>query len=547
MASVPNLWAFVCLSSLAYSLAFTSITAGLHLNCSSSWQSHNDDSASSLCTGVGYRSGLCEDCDCCPECWSCAELLHYDCARQNGLEVVVINMHKSVQTGQYISWSLVAEVPPEVTAESPSELDTGWLQCVSLPALPPGLYLSGSGVLRGKVEHDASQPVQYHRDVFVFNTRGWQRTRRVVRLELSLSIHNTVDMTHDSQAYDTIEGSGSSSDAARQAEEQGRQAFRLYEQYAQGRLGYRETIEGMKTHLASLHNVLSHHPLVADGLYWAWLGAAHMSIHKLTENVLPECERFLEQALLFPSQATERLARQNLDGCLGKRRLEAAKFMFFEGMRLMERGQWQAAVAVLSRAAAKKDGWGWAVNQGEIHTALAGAELVMWVDEVVAKLVPGAPVSHSALLHLDLESIAVHGTSGIMHDETAADSPHVSVWEESLLSNVLLEQARTHLTFAQNRAPGHAWTVANAKGISQLGDGLARRLADPAHFTAAEVQAFATERQAFVNQTLLFCQDTLQSMKIRPRPLPQKQTPWFEDIATGWGSRIPTAVISCPA
>ena len=35
--------------------------------------------------GLGYRAGQCHECDCCPRCWSCAELRHYECARRNNL------------------------------------------------------------------------------------------------------------------------------------------------------------------------------------------------------------------------------------------------------------------------------------------------------------------------------------------------------------------------------------------------------------------------------------------------------------------------------
>ena len=45
-----------------------------------------------------------------------------------------------------------------------------------------------------------------------------------------------------------------------------------------------------------------------------------MNIHKLMANVLLECELYLGLALLFPSPAVNKDARQNLDGCLAKRK-----------------------------------------------------------------------------------------------------------------------------------------------------------------------------------------------------------------------------------
>jgi len=58
-----------------------------------------------------------------------------------------------------------------------------------------------------------------------------------------------------------------------------------------------------------------------------------MNLHKLLENVLLECELYLGLALLFPSAEVAADARGNLDGCLAKRKLEAAKFMWMAGLR----------------------------------------------------------------------------------------------------------------------------------------------------------------------------------------------------------------------
>merc|ERR1719198_624537 len=103
-----------------------------------------------------------------------------------------------------------------------------------------------------------------------------------------------------------------------------------------------------------------------------------MNIHKLMENCLLECELYLGLALLFPSQQVVAEARGNLDGCLAKRKLEAAKFMWMRGMEAMMRGQWADAETVLKAAATKKEGWGWGVNNGDIWIALGAAQIVRW-------------------------------------------------------------------------------------------------------------------------------------------------------------------------
>jgi hypothetical protein len=53
--------------------------------------------------------------------------------------------------------------------------------------------------------------------------------------------------------------------------------------------------------------------------------------------------------------------------------------MWVDGVAQMMRGEWSAAAETLSLAAAKKDGWGWGVNSGDI-----------WIAEAAARLVRGA-------------------------------------------------------------------------------------------------------------------------------------------------------------
>merc|ERR1712007_143348 len=56
---------------------------------------------------------------------------------------------------------------------------------------------------------------------------------------------------------------------------------------------------------------------------------------------------------------------------------EAAKFMWMHGMAMMLHGKWEDAAEILDRAAAKKDGWGWGVNNGEIWMSAAAAKMML--------------------------------------------------------------------------------------------------------------------------------------------------------------------------
>ena len=82
------------------------------------------------------------------------------------------------------------------------------------------------------------------------------------------------------------------------------------------------------------------------------------------------------------------MAEQNLAGCYQKRLLEAARFMWMAGAQLIMDGQWQAAVDLLQRAAAQKEGWGWAVNYGDIWLSEASARIVCGVDELTLDSAP---------------------------------------------------------------------------------------------------------------------------------------------------------------
>ena len=93
----------------------------------------------------------------------------------------------------------------------------------------------------------------------------------------------------------------------------------------------------MNEEFAKMKRVLDQRPTTGKGFGWGVLGALHMNTHKLLENVLLEAELYLGLALTFGGRSAA-FAEQNLEGCYAKRQLEAAKFIWFEGLEKAVRG-----------------------------------------------------------------------------------------------------------------------------------------------------------------------------------------------------------------
>jgi len=93
----------------------------------------------------GYRDGRCHGCDCCPGCWSAVELYseHYRAAVRNGLKIT-----------RLVADLGVVQVGASVCHPANDHAASGFMQCPTLPRLPPGLTLSDSGALRGEVRFD---------------------------------------------------------------------------------------------------------------------------------------------------------------------------------------------------------------------------------------------------------------------------------------------------------------------------------------------------------------------------------------------------------
>ena len=146
--------------------------------------------------------------------------------------------------------------------------------------------------------------------------------------------------------------------------------------------------------------------------------------------------------------------------------------MWVDGVAQMMRGEWSAAAETLSLAAAKKDGWGWGVNNGDIWISLGAVQAILW------------------------------GEMQLQRPATMAG----------------LEQANATLQKAANRTATHPWTLANLRAVDDLAAAY-RRGAD------GEV-AFEARLQGLIEETTSWCEDLLQYVRPKPRPAQLPSAPW---------------------
>ncbi|MEC7518605.1 MAG: hypothetical protein VYE22_02005 [Myxococcota bacterium] len=315
----------------------------------------------------GYRSGRCHCCQRCPRSWSCAELYseHYRCAARNGLRVT----RRAVDLG-------VVRVGDSLAHPASAGSRGGFMQAPTLVRLPPGVRFFDDGSLAGEVRFDPHRAARYQVELVAASTAEWDDAAvGIVRLEITFVVEgNEPPDDFDVDAF--VRGERR---ARAEADRTLGDLFDAWERWERGALSNRDTCDRMGADLRRLRALLERHPRLDGGRWWAWLGGLHMNVHKLLENTLFECELSLGHALTFGDAEVRRLAEQNLEGCYQKRLLEAARFMWIEGSEKMARGERAAAADTLRLAAAKKDGWGWAVNYGDI-----------WIAESVARLAHGA-------------------------------------------------------------------------------------------------------------------------------------------------------------
>lgn len=325
--------------------------------------------------GAGYRDGRCHGCDCCPQNWSSVELYseHYRCAERCGLKVTRRTMDLGdVRVGDSIDFAATG-VPVE----------SGFLQCPTLVRLPPGVRFADDGSLAGVVQFDPHREEEYRVEFVAVSTVAWQDSAvGLVRLEIAFDVAGN-------ESPDDFDGKtfARQQEQARQTAAEALQRLgEIWQQWELDELGNEATCERMWAELGRIRQVLQQHPRLDAGQWWAQLGGYHMNVHKLLENALLECELYLGHALTFGDPRTRWMAEQNLDGCYQKRLLEAARYLWIDAVQQMLHGDWASAAETLQRAAAKHDGWGWAVNFGDI-----------WFTESVARLIHGAQLSLDAV------------------------------------------------------------------------------------------------------------------------------------------------------
>ena len=186
-------WRYICnCFGCLFSLVLVSLDTGVagaynvELGCASVAQLWLGG-ADACADGLGYRDGRCNECDCCPSCWSCAELYHYECAERNGLEVETQTVDLGpIFSGTEVSWSVKMNgTLPAVNVTGAAH--AGWLQCASFPALPPGLTFDSDGTLQGTVEDVPAGFSAGGNKEAVFmatNTDGWAQTGTLRRVEI---------------------------------------------------------------------------------------------------------------------------------------------------------------------------------------------------------------------------------------------------------------------------------------------------------------------------------------------------------------------------
>ncbi|MGF1469570.1 MAG: hypothetical protein ACFCGT_25900 [Sandaracinaceae bacterium] len=355
----------------------------------------------------------------------------------------------------------------------------GFMQCPTLVRLPPGVRLTDDGALAGEVRFDPHRDAVYRVELVAVSTAHWDDPAvGIVRLEIAFVVEGNEPPP---EGFDKGAFLREQDRARATADRILRDLIDAWGRWERGELGHRDTCDRMGADLRRLRELLEAHPRLDGGRWWAHLGGFHMNVHKLLENTLFECELYLGHALTFGDAEVRHLAEQNLEGCYQKRLLEAARFMWIDGVEQMMRGEWAAAAETLRLAAAKKDGWGWAVNCGDI-----------WLAESAARLVHGA------------ELAARHGAQGGDGARWIAEAER------------LLERGVTRADEARIFGPeGHPWA-------SEIGAALAsyRSLRDSGTDVADWLDALKL-------RTAFWCAQVLGGAP----PFPPKPRPRLDDAA----------------
>ena len=328
----------------------------------------------------GYRDGTCECCDSCPRSWTAVELYseHYRAAVRNKLPIV----RHSVDLGRFEPGDAVTvnhQHQPDNNNNNGNgnttnkQLNTipfsGFLQCPTLPRLPPGITFGDDGSLEGTIRFDPYRGNSYRVEFVAVSTVDWQR-QGLVRLQISFEVanNNSPPPTFDAKQFETDQ---------QRARDRGnaslQKIYEAWDDWENNRLDHPGCVQKISLALQELRILCEEHPRLDDGIWWTQLGGYYMNVHKLLENRLFECELYLGQALLQPKASVRKRAEGNLDGCYKKRLLETARFVWYEGLDQVIEGDYDTAIQTFRAAASKKEGWGWGVNHGDMYIAEAAA------------------------------------------------------------------------------------------------------------------------------------------------------------------------------
>ena len=360
-----------------------------------------------------YRKGRCLCCNDCPRDWLYAELYseHYRCASRNNIKITrhEINLGK-VKVGDVLN-----QIPDEFLANK-----AGFMQSPTLVKLPPGVTFSDYGCLTGEVRYDPHRGPDYEVNFVAVSTADWNNDSvGIVRLEIKFEVEGN----HPPRNFDVADFENEQKKARLDAIKLLKNLNHTWDLWESEELGNRATCDRMLSDLNLLRELAESHPRLDNGRWWGQLGGFHMNVHKLLENTLFECELYLGYALTFGDDEVRYYAEQNLKGCYQKRQLEAARFMWYDGIELMLQNKWEDAIEVFKQAALKKEGWGWAVNYGDI-----------WLSEAVA--------------------VIFHGVEATKDKSNIEETEWVNT-AEKLLEKALLRANESGL-FGEN---GHPWST----------------------------------------------------------------------------------------
>ncbi len=332
--------------------------------------------------GLDYRSGRCHCCHSCPRSWSYVELYsqQYRCASRNGLKVT----GHSIDLG-----TLSVGAPLHLHPLAPPFPAEGYLQCPTLMRLPPGLRFADDASLSGSIQFDPYRKHSYQVEFVAVSTAFWKDPEMgLIRLEIRFQVSGNTPPP----GFNLVSFQREQQEAHAVATRCLMDLSDTWDLWESNQLEHRDTCDRMTATLAQLRELLMRYPRLDEGLWWMQLGGYHMNIHKLLENTLFECELYLGYALSFGNREVRSLAEQNLKGCYQKRQLEAARFMWVDAAKRMMKRQWQQAMDLLQEAALKKEGWGWAVNYGDIWIAEAQARIVLAAQQaLLSKHIPPMP------------------------------------------------------------------------------------------------------------------------------------------------------------